>query len=266
MPSEPSTRIAIATAPNLRDIGGWPTEEGGRIRTGLVYRSAELNRLRDADLAAFAKLNVRTVFDLRTAAEATRQPDTLPGDTATVLLDVLADSSQAAPAELHQILDDPALAQELLGDGKAEGMMASAYRDMVSLPSALAAYGQLYSSLAEQSQRPALYHCTAGKDRTGWATAALLMLLGVPDEVVMEEYLLTNTELLPVLRPITDQFEQRGGDPHLLTRILGVQSAYLEAAVDEMRSRFGSVESYVSEGLGVASDAQSALRDALVEN
>jgi protein-tyrosine phosphatase len=136
---------------------------------------------------------------------------------------------------------------------------------MVSLPSALAAYGQLYSSLAERSQRPALYHCTAGKDRTGWATAALLTLLGVAEDVVMEEYLLTNTELLPTLQPITDRFEHRGGDPQLLARILGVQVPYLEAALDEMRSRFGSIETYFTEGLGVPSDAQSALRDALVE-
>lgn len=257
--------IGITTAPNLRDVGGWPTRGGGHVRTGLVYRSAGLGGLHGADLVAFAELDIRTVYDLRTADEIAAHPDTLPPDIGAVALDVLADSTQEAPAELYRLLEEPALAESVLGNGKAEGMFATAYRDIVGLPSALAAYRQLFDGLADPARRPALYHCTTGKDRTGWATAALLLLLGVPEDVVREEYLLTNTALLPTLKPILDRFEQRGGDPQLLMPVLGVRPGYLEVAMDEMHTRFGSIEGYFTDGLGVSGDTQATLRDALVE-
>ena len=206
------TRLAIASAPNLRDIGGRPTRDGGSIRTGVVYRSAVLSRLHGEDLDAFGKLDVGTVFDLRTAAEVASQPDALPEGTQLVCLDVLADADHAAPAELQQIFADPSRASELLRDGQAETYFEKAYRGFVSLPSARTAYRQLFEGIAE-ADGPVLFHCATGKDRTGWATAVLFLLLGVPEEEVMEEYLLTNTELLPMIQPWIDQFRENGGDP-----------------------------------------------------
>ena len=261
---QPGARITIATAPNLRDLGGWPTRGAGRIRNGGVYRSAELNHLHDADLTAFAALGIRTVYDLRTTAETVDQPDNLPTGTRSVQLDVLADSADAAPAELHRIVAQPHLAHDLLGDGKAEAIFCRAYREIVGLPSARNAYRRLFEGMADPACRPCLYHCTTGKDRTGWATAALFLLLGVPDDAVMEEYLLTNTELLPSLQPVLDRFEAAGGDPRLLLPVLGVRSEYLLAALDEMHARYGSVEEYFDSGLEVSAETQAALRASLV--
>jgi protein-tyrosine phosphatase len=258
------TRLAIASAPNLRDIGGRPTRDGGTIRTGMVYRSAELSRLHGEDLDAFGKLDVRTVFDLRTAAEVTSHPDALAEGTRSVCLDVLADADHAAPAELQQIFADPSRASGLLRDGQAETYFEEAYRGFVSLPSARNAYGQLFEGIAE-ADGPVLFHCATGKDRTGWATAVLFQLLGVPEEEIMEEYLLTNTELLPMIQPWFDQFRENGGDPRLLIPVLGVQASYLEAALGEMRANFGTVEEYAASGLGLSPETIDSLRTALVE-
>jgi protein-tyrosine phosphatase len=133
------------------------------------------------------------------------------------------------------------------------------------VPRARAGYWLLFTGLARSARRPALVHCTTGKDRTGWAAAALLMLLGVPDELVMREYLLTNEELVPALGPVLDRFRAGGGDPALLMPVLGVDRRYLGAALDEMAARFGTIEGYFADGLGIGADGQAALRDALVE-
>jgi len=261
----PGANIGIRSVPNLRDIGGYTTMGGGRVRTGVLYRSAALCKLTDADLPAFGALGIRTVFDLRTADERATEPDrALPGVRA-VALDVLADSAGAAPAQLLSVLSDPAAASRMLGGGRAAPLFQRGYRDIVTLPSALRSYRQFFSDLAAKAARPALFHCTTGKDRTGWAAAATLMLLGVSDANVMTDYLLTNRDLLPALQPLLDRFEQAGGDPRLLRPVLGVEPDYLATAIAEMHSRFGSVEAYFHDGLGLTGDTLSALHAALTE-
>ena len=94
----------------------------------------------------------------------------------------------------------------------------------------------------------------------------MLMLLGVPDDVVMQEYLLTNDELLPALKPVFDNFESMGGDPELLLPVFGVRKEYLEAALDEMGRRYGTIEGYFTEGLGLDANVLQALRDAFIES
>jgi protein-tyrosine phosphatase len=263
--TRPGQRIGIPSVPNLRDIGGYGTSAGGQVRTGLLYRSVELNHLQNEDLAAFAELGIRTVFDLRTAAERSAEPDVVPQGTELVVCDVLEDSQTAAPAELMKVLSDPSLAEQMLGDGKAVQMFESGYRQIVSLPSALAAYRTFFTAIAEDAHRPALFHCTTGKDRTGWAAAATLLLLGVSEEDVAYDYGLSNRDLLPALKPLSEHFRAAGGDPHLLDPVLGVDQAYLQTALDEMRQRFGSIEGYFAEGLGIDETGQEELRSTLTE-
>jgi protein-tyrosine phosphatase len=262
---EPGQSIAIASVPNLRDLGGWPTRNGGTVRSGLVYRSTALNKLAGADMASFAELGIRAVYDLRTEAERTAQPDRLPPGTEYVVVDVLKDSVDAAQAQLLKVATDPQAAEEMLGGGKAEPLFERGYRKIVSLPSACVAYHRLFSDLTREAHRPALFHCTTGKDRTGWAAASLLMLLGVPDDLVMREYLLTNAQLLPAERPLLDHFRALGGDPELLRPVVGVAPEYLEVALDEMRKELGTIEGYFSEALKIDEGAQQALRAAFVE-
>jgi protein-tyrosine phosphatase len=261
--TERRARIAIATAANLRDVGGWPTRDGRQVRSGLVYRSAELSRLHGTDLEAFAELGIRTVYDLRTAAETARQPDALPEGTASEALDVLADAEHAAPAELQSIFENPGRASEFLTEGQAERYFETAYRAFVTLPSARSAYRRLFEGLAF-AEVPVLYHCTTGKDRTGWATAVLFRLLGVPEDQLLEDYLLTNTELLPMVQPWMDQFAAGGGDPGLLMPILGVQQSYLDAAFAQLEESYHSVEDYFVTGLGLSPATLDALRERLI--
>jgi protein-tyrosine phosphatase len=184
--------LGIASVPNLRDLGGYPTRDGRTVATGLAYRSDQLSGIMPEDMAKLAALNVKVDYDLRTAAERDKRPDELPPVLKYVWLNVLADAPQASPAQLEQLLRDPPQANEVLGNGQIEAAFIEAYREFVSLPSARTEFGKLFRGLAERSQLPALFHCTTGKDRTGWAAAALLELLGVPRDIIMADYLRSN--------------------------------------------------------------------------
>lgn len=264
-PSRSGSSITIGSVPNFRDIGGYATAGGGRVRAGVLYRSAALNALSDADLPAFRALGIRAIFDLRTHDERSMQPNPAMPDVRTVALDVLADATEAAPAQLESALADPAAVARVLGGNSAVRLFQQGYRDIVSLPSARRAYRQFFSDLADAGSRPALVHCSTGKDRTGWAAAVALMLAGVSRDDVMNDYLLTNQDLLPALQPVFAQFERAGGDPEILRPILGVQPDYLDTALAEMHARFGSLEAYLSDGLSLADSTLSALRAALAE-
>lgn len=180
---------------------------------------------------------------------------------------MLADSPQAIPGNLTQVLSDPAMlasAQEVLGGRSVTDMMLASYDQLVTLPSALTSYREFFRGLLGEHPTPALFHCTTGKDRTGWAAVSLLSLLGVPREDVLAEYLLTNDQLIPALQPVFDAFAAAGGDPAMLRPVLGVDRRYLERAFAVMEETYGSIENYVGEGLGLDAAERTELRSLLL--
>ncbi len=254
----------IDSLPNLRDLGGHPTADGGRVRRGLVYRSTDLGRLDGADAAALARLGIRMVVDLRTAGERCELPDRLLPGAEYVVADVLEGSARMTPTDFTRLFEDPRAAAHTLGEGRAATFFVDAYRELVRLESARAGYRRLFTSLADSRRQPVLFHCTTGKDRTGWAAAALLLFLGVPMAAVMDDYLLSGPRLAPVLEPFVTAFAARGGDPALLRPLLEVRPAYLEAALDEVARTYGTMEAYVAVGLGLDAGTRDALHAGLV--
>lgn len=256
-------RLDLTTVANFRDLGGWEAADGRRVTAGLVYRSAALHHASETDRAFLAGLGIRTIYDLRSMAESETEPDPVLDGVAGVHLDVLADAETvSAPANLDKVLSDPetvAAANEKLADGRGVEHMLGAYRELVNLPSAMRSYRALFTGLLDGS--PALFHCTAGKDRTGWAAASFLTMFGVSRDAVYEDYLRTNDMFLPAIRHVFDGFEAAGGDPDLLRPLLGVQAAYLDAAFAELQDLFGTIENYFAGGLGVDAVAQEVLRE-----
>ncbi|QHD84542.1 protein-tyrosine-phosphatase [Gordonia sp. JH63] len=259
----PGAPSPISSMPNLRDLGGWRTGDGQTVRSGVLYRSTDFSALDAADVSALESLGLKTVYDLRSAHESEAIPDPVLPGASNIALDVLADAQMSIPANIGAVLADPAVvaqADEMLSGGKAREMICGTYREMITLPSATASYTQLFRGLIDGST-PALMHCTTGKDRTGWAAASLLTLLGVPKDDVYRDYLLTNERLIPSLTPIFDGFAAAGGDPELLVGVLGVDSGYLDAAFGEVDKRYGGIEGYFGEALGLGAADQKALRD-----
>lgn len=257
----PGQSLGIASVPNFRDVGGYTTVDGAVVRRGLAYRSNEPHPVSVDDLRKIAALGLVNDFDLRTAAEISGAPDQLPSGVKWVALNVLADAEQSGPALLEKLMRNPKEANVALGGGKVEAMFDGSYRDFVSLPSANKAYRELFVSLGTQSQLPALFHCTTGKDRTGWAAAALLTLLGVPKDKVMEDFLRSNDYILPRYKHTIDAFVAAGGEQAIPQAIFGVKPEYLSASFDELQKRHGTIENYFADGLGIDAASQQALRD-----
>jgi len=260
----PGAAIPLVSLPNLRDLGGWPTENGRTVRYGMLFRSTALDRLTPDDAHVLSdRLGIRTIYDLRTAGEAETAPDRVPDGARFVNLDVLADDAESSQAGTGDLLTDPVAFKEELGGGKNAATYAKGFKEIVSMPSALDGYGRLYREFLDPGNLAALFHCTTGKDRTGWAAAALLLLLGVSEKNVFGDFMLTNDQLLPQIKPVFDTFAAAGGDPDDLLPFLGVQEDYLDTALDEMRTQFGTIEAYFDDGLGIDAAAQDRLRETL---
>ncbi|SJN12906.1 possible protein-tyrosine phosphatase [Leucobacter sp. 7(1)] len=261
---ETERRIPLASAPNMRELGGIPVA-GGMIRRGQLFRSASLAKLDPVDQATFAELGITTVFDLRTAAERDGAEDQLPPGTRTVWLDVVADAPDNVAAQIPELIAHPDRLQDVLGGGAAERYLEDANRAFVSSSSALAAYRALFLELLDPARTgAALFHCTTGKDRTGWAATAFLLLCGADEATVRADYLQTNVELAPVLAPMIAALEAQGVEASLLRPILEVRDSYFDAGLAEMRARYGTIEDYARDGLGLSGHQLTALRERFV--
>ena len=255
----------MASVPNFRDLGGLEAADGRRVRRGLVYRSEQLYAVSPEDLAWLAGLGLAGVFDLRSPEEAQARPDRLPPGVSVVAIDVLADAQLGGLDGFERLLRDPREANAILGGGKVDATLERVYRGFVSLPSARRGFGRLFSAILEPGGLPLLFHCATGKDRTGWAAAALLTLLGVPRAAVEADYLASNAIILAGYRPVIDRFAAAGGERRILESLFGVHPAHLAAAFDEMTQHHGSMASYFAEGLGIGPAAQDALRTLLLD-
>ena len=256
----PGQNLGIGSVPNLRDLGGYKTKDGRTVKRGLVYRSNQLHHVSPEDMMKISKLGLKNSFDLRTFDERQPRPDEVPPEVDVVWLDVLADAPGAGPAQNEKLMQDPKAANEAFGGGKADEGFKASYRQFVSLPSARHEFRKLFLMLGDSNELPALFHCTTGKDRTGWA-AALLTLLGVPKEVVVADYLKSNDYIIPMYQKVIDEFVKAGGEKEIPLALLGVKKVYLEAAFGEMRTKYGTIEKYFFDGLGIDAAQQKALRD-----
>ncbi|MFJ6935444.1 tyrosine-protein phosphatase [Streptomyces sp. NPDC101132] len=235
---------------NLRDAGGYRTSDGRWVRMGEVYRSDALNRLTADDQATLRRLGIRTVFDLRTQGERDKDPDRVPAGTAYTVADVFADSG--AFSTMPRTPDEAVRA------------MIDAEKAMVSSPAGRKAYAQVAEGLAAADARgeAVLFHCTAGKDRTGWAAAALLTGLGVPRATVEADYLASNDyrkaandALLGHLPP---------AQAAVYKPLLDVRPEYLNAGYEEVAARYGGFDAYLHDGLGLNDHTQHRLQKSLL--
>ncbi|WP_395396180.1 tyrosine-protein phosphatase (plasmid) [Novosphingobium sp. BL-8A] len=248
--------LHLPSAHNLRDIGGYRTTDGRWVRMGLIYRSDQLDRISDTDLAEMAGLHIATVADLRTVTERASSPDRIPIGAKQVVLDVAADSTNALGGDMRK-------AEAAIAAGQGVQMLMAANREFVLLPSARSAYGTMLRDLADPSQVPFLYHCTAGKDRTGWATAVILTLLGVPRQTVIEDYLLSNVYLHVKNEAILAALARSRTPvkPEYLEAALTVRPEYLESAFAEVDIKYGSFDAYLRDGLGLTASDLQMLRE-----
>ena len=239
---------------NFRDMGGYPTRDGRRLKWRRLYRSGSMAALTPADYDRLARLGVRAVVDLRTTYE--RQA--YPTDWARIPdLSYWARDHDASFGDLRALF-----ASEAPTPGAGRAAMVAIYRE---LPFEQApAYRELFRRLAG-GETPLIFNCSAGKDRTGVAACLVLSALGVDSETILEDYLLTNTA-----------YDHRtvGGDPwslaarlppEMVDAVMSVEAAYLQAALEAIEAAHGSVGGYLGEALGVTEPMLQQLQAHLME-
>ncbi|TDQ48217.1 protein-tyrosine phosphatase [Actinorugispora endophytica] len=251
----------LGTAPNFRDLAGSTAGGGARVRRGLLYRADSLARLDDDDFTILSGLGLRQVVDLRTVFERERGVDRVPDGAEYVVLDVQRNHSTGA--DLAAILSDPDRARAVLADDGAERFMLEVNRMLVGTRDACAAYRKLVERAA-YGPLPLVFHCSAGKDRTGWGAALLLGLLGVPKDDVLEDYLASNARLGGLMDWIMELVGGQGLDPATVRPMIEVRPEYLEAAYAEIDSVYGGFDGYVAEGLRLDPATVDALRERLL--
>ena len=248
-------RLVLDGAPNFRDAGGYRTADGRWVRMGALYRADELSHLSDRDLTELQAIGIRTVADLRTEQERKSQPDKIPAQATHAVYDV----SGAKPID--------GVVRESFGklvkEGRTEQVLVEANRQFINNPAADEAYNKLMTQIAK-GDGATVFHCTAGKDRTGWANAVFLTILGVPRETVMQDYLLS-AELLKAKNKVLLQHMKavpgfENVSPEQMENVLTVRPEYLQAAFDEVEKKYGSFDAYVRDGLRLTDADVAALR------
>ncbi|MEU9705309.1 tyrosine-protein phosphatase [Streptomyces sp. NPDC047981] len=241
--------IKLQGAVNFRDAGGYRTVDGHWVKMGEIYRSDALDRLTADDLAKLKRLGIRTVFDLRMQSERDKDPDRVPAGATYVVADVLAGT--------------PTFSAMPKTPAEAEAMMVEGNRFMVSGSTARAAYTTVFEGIADERRHGVLFHCTAGKDRTGWNNAALLTALGVPEETVMADYLASNTYRAAANEAILSHLPPQ--QAAVYKPLLDVRPEYLNASFAEVNEEYGSFRSYLKQGLGIdARELKELERELLV--
>jgi protein-tyrosine phosphatase len=262
--------LRLSNAPNARDLGGHLATDGRRVRRNVLFRSDSLHRLSEADLAVVAGLRLACVIDLRSTDEVARSgADKLPSPGPRLVELPIAD------LDLFAVITD-ALSRggdgtelDFLGEqapgGGAPAMMTQLYRRFVSGDALRAAFAQAVRLVAAAENLPLLFHCTVGKDRTGWLAAVVLSALNVPRDVIMADYVRTNEFSHEFVDLVVSLLEGRVSDPRVVVPLLEARPAYLEAAFAEAELCYGGMDGYLREGLGVDDDLLAALRANLLE-
>ena len=252
----------IRTISNFRDVGGFATRDGRRVRRGLLFRSGHLGAADHEDLARLAALGIRTVIDFRgpqdEAGDGARR---LPPGARLVRLPM---SDPAGGGDIRDLLQraDAAGLERILGGGGAARMMCRAAAGLVT--ERRAEFGALLRGLAREHRLPALMHCSAGKDRTGWAASLVLLVLGASEDDVIEHYLLSNAHRREENERVLAN-PRDGLDPEWIRPFLEVRAEYARAALDAAAEHFGSFEAYVESGLGVDAATRERLRVRFLE-
>ena len=245
-------RVGLNGPVNFRDLGGYKSADGRRVRWGRVFRSDAL-LLDDEDLEDFAGLGIRTVYDLRSDIERQATPNRLPEEAppAVVVLPLVSDNPDANPLVGIESTD-------------GEDFLAHLYGHI--LEHSATNFGAVLTGLSETDHLPAVFHCAAGKDRTGMVAAVLLSILGVSLEDILDDYELTSryrtTEHVQASMQRLE--ENQGLAPEIIAGMLRAPRWAMQRALTSVAERFGGFDGYATGPAGVSAGVPDRLRRLLL--
>lgn len=256
---EEHRKLPLEGADNFRDLGGYETADGRLVKWGMIYRSGHLHDLTKGDLVYLSRLGLRRIADFRGPTEKDDEPDKVPEGAVgrDYPIDIAGDDLREQVIAVIRGESDMDVSDYLV---TANREFATTYTPV---------YRDWLTSLArEEGALPQVFHCTAGKDRAGFATAVLLRILGVPESTVVEDYLKSNLYLAEYIEKTLGKIRLLSlfrNDGEEIRPLLGVDDAYIRAAFDAIDDQWGSFDAYVAKGLGFTEADIETLKERLLE-
>lgn len=252
--------VSIPGARNLREMGGYPTRDGRRVRRGMLYRGGHPGDVTAEHLEGFERLGLRAILDLRTTEERAEHPWS---ERLRAMLEYWAREYSLSAGEILRILRDPSARADIMRDRMLDSYRRFHQEHQESISALF--------RLLQDGRVPLMINCTAGKDRTGVVCAILLTALGVEEEVVRRDYALTE-ELHPPSLPLfnggadSPYAFMAGVDPDVWRTLMRSEPAYIDATFATLHETYGTVEEYLQAVHGVGSSELKILRNSLLED
>ena len=244
-----SRLVPLEGAHNVRDLGGYPSRFGGTVRWGRVFRGDGLDQLTAGDIRIIESIGVRAVYDLRTIEERETAPDAIRSHHVPVLSRVVTSFDDVDFTAIADHDDGVRFMTELL-----LGLLEHAGPE----------FGVIIHSLASPAGTPMLFHCTAGKDRTGLLAALVLELLGVPRDDVLDDFELTAHYHRATGSSMLQRMLDRGVAPEAAAGVLGAPRSMMSDVLDVLDDRYGGIEQYLVERARVDRPAIEIIRSLLL--
>lgn len=253
-------QLALKGSDNFRDLGGLPAADGKHIKWGLFYRSDKLSDLTGKDIALLSNLGLKTVVDLRSEEEISEAPDVLPQDVDYLHLPIYNEAEDTSNIK-GQILDGT------FGVEDADNLLVEVNRLFAT--SEAYRFQKFVDLFINGDELPLVYHCTSGKDRTGFATYLILHTLGVDSALIFDEYLMSNyyryrRNKRNMRLANLGQYVKKV-NPDVLKPLMLVDPKYLQAAVNAIREEYGTVDNFVSTQYGLTDNVKLELRERYLE-
>ena len=242
---------------NFRDLGGYETADGYRLKWGQVFRSGHLARVTEEDKRLIKRMGIKVICDFRTPAEMETQPDWLAEDGSMTYLHY--------PIVHGEF--DPVAAMESMQKGDiswlTEEFMIKRYIQKIdNFPEV---WGEILKKLVDPDNRPLVFHCTAGKDRAGACAALILLALGVPEDTVIYDHGLSNDYIADALEKINERIRQMGIDPEKVAPYFTAPRNAIVAFVDHIYKSYGSASAYLVNRAGVSKKTLELLKKELLD-
>lgn len=251
--------LPIDQAVNVRDLGGYSARSGKQTAAKKLIRSAAIDALTVADKEYLTTYGLQTVVDFRSADEREQKPDQAMSQVENIFLPIFSVDETGVSAAPNQLFN------QVQSGRSAHEQMVEVYRHFILDDHARSQYQKYFELLLAnpEPQKSILFHCTAGKDRTGFAAAIFLKLLEVPDEMIEQDYLATNVYLKPRVTEMLEEAKAAGASAELLqqiTDLLAAKSDYLAASFMEIDKTYGNFDQFVAQGLQLNQNAVAELR------
>ncbi len=254
--TEEFRKLSMDGSYNSRELGGYKTTDGKSVKWGVLFRSDKLSDISLEDQKYLKNLGIQRIVDFRSKAEKAEDPDKIPEGVAYIEMPIEVDGAMRTKIEAI-------LKGEI--NRNVKGFLIEANEEFIKNYSHI--YSKFLKDLAKE-QKPTMFHCTAGKDRAGFAAAITLIAIGVSKEDAINDYMKTNEYTAERINEMISKIELMSlyqTDGELLRPLLGVEREYLEAAFKAAEDEYGSLENYIRSGLNISEKEIQQLRSFLLK-